>query len=397
MGEPRHGMPMQALRIVAFTFYFFGACFFIHGSQLLGLPIWLVSRDWYRAWVAVTKQYFGILITTMTRLWSPTVVRISGDNSVAGQLKQGRDGQVRLHFPERVICIANHQLYTDWLYLWWAAYTNDPTMHGHIYIILKESLKWVPLIGPAMILYDFIYMARKWSKDEARMRYHLHQLNERHSGPLAVSSTGGKQLDPMWLLLFPEGTNLSKDTRRESAEFSEKRKFPDFRHVIIPRTKGFQLCLQELRGSVEWIYDCTIAYEGVPPGGYGSEIFTLRSVYFQGRPPTSVNMHWRRFRIADLPVDDHDAMFTWIMDRWREKDDLIEAFMREGKFPANTAAVHIEDGPVDELKTPYINAQVQSRNQFEFLQIFTPVFAAALISRTAVQFVDKVFGTQPLF
>ena len=63
------------------------------------------------------------------------------------------------------------QLYSDWLYLWWIAYTAR--MHGYIYIILKESLKYIPLMGIGMQFYGFIFMARKWEQDEERLRYRL--------------------------------------------------------------------------------------------------------------------------------------------------------------------------------------------------------------------------------
>ena len=60
--------------------------------------------------MALTKQSFGLLVTTMTQWWSPTVVRISGDESVAGQIKQRADGRVEFSFPDRLVMIANHQV-----------------------------------------------------------------------------------------------------------------------------------------------------------------------------------------------------------------------------------------------------------------------------------------------
>ena len=120
-------------------------------------------------------------------------------------------------------------------------------------------------------------------------------------------------------------------------------------------------------------------------------------MYFQGRAPKSVNMHWRRFRVADLPLDDHDAMYAWTMARWREKDELIAAFLRTGKFPADVDAVHIEGGPTDAFKTPYINTEVRPRNAVEFLQMFAPVAAAAMVGRVAVQILDRFLGTAALF
>lgn len=80
-------------------------------GQLLGTPLYLFQKDWYYAWMAFTKQHFGLLITTMTQWWSPTLVRISGDETVRGQLRQTADGRLECDFPERLILIANHQVY----------------------------------------------------------------------------------------------------------------------------------------------------------------------------------------------------------------------------------------------------------------------------------------------
>ena len=62
--------------------------------------------------MALTKQSFGIVVTTLTQWWSPTIVRISGDESVKGQLRQTEDGRVECHFPDRMVMIANHQVHT---------------------------------------------------------------------------------------------------------------------------------------------------------------------------------------------------------------------------------------------------------------------------------------------
>ena len=396
MGAPKHGFWMQLFRIVMFGVYFQTCMLFIHFNQLLGGPLYFISKDWFYAYMALTKQHFGLLITTMTQWWSPTIVRISGDKSVAGLLKQNEDGTLQVNFGERAVLMSNHQIYTDWLYLWWIAYTNAPPVHGHIYIILKESLKYVPLIGPGMMFYGFIFMARKWAKDQSRLRHRLQKLNSQHSGPMS-GAQGGAQLDPMWLLIFPEGTNLSANTRKQSAKFAAKTGMQDLRHQLLPRSTGLQFCLRELRDTVEWLYDCTIGYEGVPEQEYAQDIFTLRSTYFQGRPPKSVNMHWRRFRIKDIPIDDADAMHEWTLERWREKDAMIDAFLATGKFPADKEAVTIEGGPGGKLKTAYINTDVRPSSPFEFLGIFVPVLAATVVGRVGVQIFDRLFGTEALF
>jgi 1-acyl-sn-glycerol-3-phosphate acyltransferase len=387
---------MQLLRILGFGIYFQTCITFIHFTQLLGAPLYFVSKDWFYAYMALTKRFLGVLVTTMTQGWSPTIVRISGDKSVSGLLKQTEDGLLQVDFGERAILMSNHQIYTDWLYLWWIAYTNTPPTHGHIYIILKESLKYIPLIGPGMMFYGFIFMARKWAKDQDRLRHRLQKLNSQHSGPMS-GTHGAAQLDPMWLLIFPEGTNLSANTRAQSRKFANKTGIQDMKHQLLPRSTGLQFCLQELQDTVPYLYDCTIGYEGIPAGEYGQDIFTLRSTYFQGRPPKSVNMHWRRFRIKDIPFSDSDAMHQWTLDRWREKDELIEAFMKTGKFPADKEAVSIEGGVDGPLKTAYINTEVRPRSPIEFLGMFVPILAAYLVGRIGVQILDRIFGLNPLF
>lgn len=72
-----------------------------------------------------------------------------------------------------------------------------------------------------------------------------------------------KALDPMWLLIFPEGTNLSRNTRKASVAWAKKSGRQDFKHLLLPRTRGLQYCLEELGSTVEWVYDCTLAYSGV--------------------------------------------------------------------------------------------------------------------------------------
>lgn len=257
-GRVRHGGLVQVARMLLLLTWL-NACIVNMGvAQYLGAPLYFINRDYYYAYMALTKQSFGLLITTITQWFSPTVVRVSGDESVKGQLVRTKDGRLEAKFPERLVLIANHQLYSDWIYLWWIAYTNE--MHGHIYIILKESLKFIPILGPGMMFYGFVFMARNWARDKPRLRHRLQKLKSRHRGPLS----GSQVLDPMWLLLFPEGTNLSANTRKKSEIWAEKQGMQDLTHLLLPRSTGLLYCLQELKGTLDWVYDCTVAYEGIP-------------------------------------------------------------------------------------------------------------------------------------
>jgi len=275
---------------------------------------------------------------------------------------------VECEFPDRMLMIANHQLYSDWLYLWWVGYTNKPQMHGHIYIILKESLKYVPFIGQGMMFFGFIFMSRNWAKDKSRLAYRINKLKTRHSGPLSDS----KGFDPMWLMIFPEGTNLSDNGRLKSAKWAEKQGLKDMQHQLLPRSTGTFFCLNELKGTVDWVYDCTMAYEGVPRGKFGQDYFTLRSSYFQGRPPKSVNMYWRRFAVSSIPLDDPEKFDLWLRERWIEKDALLEEYVSTGRFPASEDVVVQSAGTHGSVtgKGTFIETEMKPAHWWEVGKIF---------------------------
>ncbi|KAL8762876.1 MAG: hypothetical protein Q9184_001172 [Pyrenodesmia sp. 2 TL-2023] len=322
-----------------------------------------LALDWYNAWIAFTKQSWGLLTASMTQCWAPTVVRVSGHKSVRGELLKTTEGNLLSNFPERLILIANHQIYTDWLYLWWHGYTNG--MHGRIYVVLKESLRRIPVIGWGMQFSQFIFLKRNWEKDKDRLAEHLQKLNKDASAP-------------MWLMLFPEGTNLHPVTRKSSKKWADKNGIPDMQHQLLPRSRGLQFCIQQLRKTVPYVYDCTIAYEGVPTGQYASEIFTIQAAYFGGKPPKSVNMYWRRFDIWSIPADDDKAFDSWLRARWIEKDQLLEHYQKTGRFPADTGVDELPDGR-KRRGAGYIETEIKPNKWYEYLQIFAPVGLLALV------------------
>ena len=223
-------------------------------------------------------------------------------------------------------------------------------MHSFLYIILKESLKYIPVIGQGMVFYGFIFLSRRWEQDKPRFEHGLNNL-----------SKGERANDPMWLIIFPEGTNASQNGRKTSAKYAEKIGVQDLKHTLLPRTTGLAFCLKNLEQSVEWMYDCTVAYEGIPKGKFGQDYFPLFSTCFEGRPPKSVNMHFRRFRIKDIPIHDIKEFDVWLRERWKEKDNLLEYYYQYGTFPE---AVNDADG----LTEIEVNGTAEQRNSKQILE-----------------------------
>jgi len=145
------------------------------------------------------------------------------------------------------------KMYNDWVYLWHAAYLSRNS--GALTIVLKDSIKYIPIVGTGLRMAGFVFMSRKMKTDQPRLTRRLAQLTRRDS------DTGKRR--PMWLLMFPEGTNLSRNGRAASKKWADREGIDDLKYQLIPRSTGTYFCLKGLDGTVEWVYDCTIAYDGI--------------------------------------------------------------------------------------------------------------------------------------
>lgn len=94
---------------------------------------------------------------------------------------------------ERVLLIANHRTEVDWMYLWDLALRKGRL--GYIKYVLKSSLMKLPVFGWAFHILEFISVERRWEMDEPPMRIML--------------STLKNPQDPLWLAVFPEGTDFT--------------------------------------------------------------------------------------------------------------------------------------------------------------------------------------------
>ena len=56
-------------------------------------------------------------------------------------------------------------------------------------------------------------------------------------------------LQHLQVLLFPEGTDFTKNTKIRSDKFAEKQNLPKYDYVLHPRTTGFCHFVQEMKKS----------------------------------------------------------------------------------------------------------------------------------------------------
>ena len=89
-------------------------------------------------------------------------------------------------------------------------------------------------------------------------------------------------------------------------------------------------------------------------------------------------MYWRRFPISSIPLDNTKAFDLWLRARWTEKDNLIEEYLRTGRFPADKGVSKTSDGKT-RRGAGYITTEIKPTNWYEFLQVFAPVGLFALV------------------
>jgi hypothetical protein len=123
-------------------------------------------------------------------------------------------------------------------------------------------------------------------------------------------------------------------------------------------------------------------------GGYGQDVFTLRSTYLQGRPPKSVHLYWRRFAASSIPLQYQDEFDKWLRDRWVEKDELIEHYLQHGSFPVNSMGSNansngvIKDQAVD---TAPIHTEVKLQSVLEVTKIFAVLAAFGMVMNVLIK------------
>lgn len=208
---------------------------------------------------------------------------------------------------ERVLIIANHRTEVDWMYLWDLALRKGSL--GFIKYVLKSSLMKLPIFGWAFHVFEFISVERKWEVDESIMRKML--------------STFTDPLDPLWLAVFPEGTDFTEQKCINSQQFAAENGLPILKNVLLPKTRGFYSCVEILRGSLDAVYDVTIAYKNRCP--------TFMDNVF-GVEPSEVHLHVRRIALEDIP-DSESECNTWLLDTFHLKDQLLSDFIAQGHFP----------------------------------------------------------------
>jgi len=208
---------------------------------------------------------------------------------------------------ENALVLPNHQEMTDIPVLFELA--RRAQRLGDMKWFVKDVVKFVPGVGWGMLFLDCVFVKRDWTRDRDSVRATFAKLV--------------RDRIPMWLVTFTEGTRVRPSKLASSQRYAEREGLEPLRHLLLPRTKGFVAAVEGLREHADAIYDVTIGYvEGVPT------LWQWACGYAR-----QVHVHTRRFAMNELPQG-AEELRTWLLDRFREKDALLEHYYLHGSFPS---------------------------------------------------------------
>ncbi len=269
-----------------------GALLVVNFIQLSSLVLRPWSRRAFRAvnrWCADT--WWGACVVVSERLNGVRLVS-SGDE---------------LPLAENAVVVANHQCSPDIAVIMILARHKDRL--GDLKFFVKQGIKWLPGIGWGMQFLDCVFVRRDWASDADHIRRTFRDLVDGHV--------------PMWLVSFVEGTRLTPRKLEASQDFARSQGLTPPRHVLLPRSRGFAATVAGLREHAAAVYDLTI--------GYADAVPTLWQFVSGG--VQDIHVHARRYPVAGLPTGE-DELRAWLVERFRDKDELLDHFARHGAFPA---------------------------------------------------------------
>ncbi|KAG8807189.1 hypothetical protein FRC17_004602, partial [Serendipita sp. 399] len=225
--------------------------------------------------------------------------------------------------------------------------------------------------------------------------------------------------EPLNFLIFPEGTLVSKLTVPPSRKYADKMNLKHPNHTLLPRSTGLHHSLLALSQIPSlYLMDVTVAYPGIPAGGYGQSYYTLRSIFMDGIPPPEIVYHIRLYNVQDevplradkshqangsmtleerkaaaletskrpeslqISEEDKKVFDTWLRERWMEKDQWLDQWLQRGG-----AGALRKGGKIKELVIP-----VQLRGLWETIGPFFACAPIAVAAYTCSNVVRKYFG-----
>lgn len=317
----------NVLRISLFTTFFtvnILGLFIIH--MIVSLSLRCVHRKTFCRVQRFFEALFVRLLLSLILIIAPNEMVLclpEDSNSDNVKVTEAKFSRIFLREKERIpglsrdLIMSNHQIYSDWIYLW--SLMDKIDRAGEVKIIMKRSLRQVPIFGWSMRFFDFVFLNRKWEQDQIHFTKKLRGFLESES--------------PFALLIFPEGTTLTHKMLSKSETFASKLGVKPTSRVLLPRVLGMWEAVKALDPSLDGIYDLTVGYSGLSESDEPENVYTLGQLFYAGIVPEQVHYHLAYIPIKEIPRESADEFGEWLRGRFYEKDRLLDEFYQTGHFP----------------------------------------------------------------
>lgn len=105
-----------------------------------------------------------------------------------------------------------------------------------------------------------------------------------------------------------------------------------------------------------------------------------------------MNIHWRRFHVEYIPLEDPKEFEAWLIKRWEEKDQLLTEYFETGRFPSELAgwikADHVEGERRVAAKAGFVESDVRVHRKWELALIFLFVPIIVQFYRTVISWLS---------
>mmetsp|Transcript_19579 Transcript_19579/g.48753 ORF Transcript_19579/g.48753 Transcript_19579/m.48753 type:complete len:507 (-) Transcript_19579:65-1585(-) len=164
-------------------------------------------------------------------------------------------------------------------------------------------------------------------------------VSDRESLFKLLRSFADGDVAPVHFLLFPEGWSLYNGESRNtvlarSNDFAKREGRPQLKHLLLPRSTGFNASISSLRESSPVIYDATVAYSGYKgrvPLQKGTMSLVSLWQTLRRRYPEEIHVRIKRYSMEEVLQD-----ASWLDKKWAEKDRLLQHFSRHRCFPLDS-------------------------------------------------------------
>lgn len=299
----------QFLCHLLLCYVFLASGLLVNLLQLCTLPVWWLNKQWARVLncrlgYCVSSQFVALL-----DWWSGTECTLYTDPKMRP-----------LYGKENAIVVLNHNFEIDFLCGW--SFCERFGVLGSSKVLVKKELAYVPVIGWMWYFLEIVFVKRKWDEDRIAVAKSLQKL---HNYP-----------EHYWFLLFCEGTRFTAQKHRISMEVAEKKGLPTLKHHLLPRTKGFWVTVQNLRGSAAAVYDSMLSFRD-------NETPTLLGV-LRGKK-YHADLYVRRIPLESIPEGEAECA-AWLHKLYQEKDSFQEQYIQTGHYPGPTVSMSPRPWPL---------------------------------------------------